>query len=441
MQPVSANARFTKQQMLTAFYAALIAFLTYASVYAYRKPFTVATFEGIKFWGISYQTLLIISQGVGYMLSKFYGIRFISELKRLGRWRTAGTLVGIAWLALLVFAVVPAPYGMLCLLVNGFMLGFLWGIVFSYIEGRRATDFIGSAMAVSFIFAGGFTRSVAVWLRDECGVSEAWLGFVTGLVFVLPLILFIYLIEKIPPPDADDVKERTVRLPMNKEGRRKLLKQFGLGIVVVTITYLFLTLMRDIRDNFMSNMWNELGYGKKPSIFTRTETITSVIVLVIMSFLVVIRNNFLAFRLSHIVIIIGFLIAGTASVLFVNGYMEGVWWMQLTGLGLYMGYIPFNCIFFERMIASFRVVGNVGFLIYIADAYGYLGSMSVTLTKELIQLDVNWVSFYSVAVIAFAVIGVTGTVLSLIYFGRKYKTTSTTWQNNPPSLSAPVLPG
>lgn len=432
---------FTRQQLLTALYAATIAFLTYASVYAYRKPFTVATFNGIKFWGISYQTLLIISQGVGYMLSKFYGIRFISELKRMGRWRTAGILVGIAWLALLIFAIIPPPYGMICLLVNGFMLGFLWGIVFSYIEGRRATDFIGSAMAVSFIFAGGFTRSVALWLRDDWNVSEPWLGFVTGLVFVLPLILFIYLIEKIPAPDEDDIRERTVRLPMNREGRRRLLKQFGLGIVVVTITYLFLTLMRDIRDNFMANMWNELGYGKKPSIFTKTETITSIVVLVIMSFLVVIRNNFLAFRLAHIVIVIGFLMAGISSVMFVTGTMEGALWMQLTGLGLYMGYIPFNCIFFERMIASFRVAGNVGFLIYIADAYGYLGSMSVTLTKELIRLDVNWVSFYSVAVIAFAIIGVAGTLLSLIYFGRKYKTTSSTWQSNQPSLSAPVLPG
>lgn len=99
---------FTRRQLLTALYAALIAFLTYASVYAYRKPFTVATFEGIRFWGVSYQTLLIISQGVGYMLSKFYGIKFISELKRLGRWRTSAVLIGIAWLSLLVFGYTSA---------------------------------------------------------------------------------------------------------------------------------------------------------------------------------------------------------------------------------------------------------------------------------------------------------------------------------------------
>lgn len=411
----------SRKQLLTALFASIVAFLTYASVYAYRKPFTVATFEGVSFWDVSYQTLLIISQGIGYMFSKFYGIKFIAELKRLERWKTILILIGISWLALLGFAFVPPPFGMPFLLINGFVLGFLWGIIFSYVEGRRTTDFIGSAMAVSFIFAGGFTRSVAVTLRDQWAVPEQWLGFVTGLVFIVPLMFFIFLLEKIPVPDAEDVAERTVRLPMDKAARKSLLKQFGLGLVLVTVTYVFLTVMRDVRDNFMSNMWNELGYGSKPAIFTKTETITSLIVLGMMSLLVVIRKNILAFRLVHLVIISGFAIAGIASVLFLNGSMSGAMWMQLTGLGLYMGYIPFNCIFFERMIATFRIAGNVGFLIYIADAYGYLGSMVVVLSKEIGRVQLNWVYFYSNGVILFAVLGIIGTSFSYFYFDRKFK--------------------
>jgi len=417
----STAAPLDKRQLLTAFYIAIVAFLTYTSVYAYRKPFTVATFEGINYWGIRYQTLLIISQGVGYMLSKFFGIKFIAELKRMGRWKTSLILVGVAWLSLLLFAVVPAPYGMICLLVNGFMLGFMWGIVFSYVEGRRTTDFIGAAMAVSFIFAGGFTRSVAVWIRDTWHVDETWLGFLTGLVFALPLLVFIYLLEKIPLPDERDIAERTVRLPMNKESRLALLHRFGLGLLVLTITYVFLTVMRDIRDNFMSNMWNELGYGNKPAIYTTTETITSIAVLAIMSLLVLVKNNFKALQWAHAVIIAGFLLAGISSLLFQMNLLNGALWMQLVGMGLYMGYIPFNCILFERLIASFKIVGNVGFLIYLADAWGYLGSMSVVLSKEILKVQLNWVSFYSTAVLFFAVVGVAGTFISLFYFGKKHK--------------------
>ena len=106
---------------------------------------------------------------------------------------------------------------------------------------------------------------------------------------------------------------------MTREDRKAFLRQFGGGVVAVVITYLFLTIMRDVRDNFMANMWNELGYGQKPAIFTKTETITSVIVLVIMSLLVLIRKNIKALRLIHWVIVAGFLIAGIASALFLRG--------------------------------------------------------------------------------------------------------------------------
>ncbi len=409
------------RRFLVTISAAIVAFLSYSCIYAFRRPFTVATFDGLGFWGISYQTLLIISQVMGYMLSKFYGIKFIAELKRLGRWKTTFALVGIAWLSLLLFAVTPAPFGMFFFFVNGFMLGFMWGIIFSYVEGRTGTDFIGSVLAVSFIFAGGFTRSVAKWLMLEWGVSEQWMPFVTGLVFALPLAVFIYLLERIPSPDATDIKERTERVSMDKCGRKQLLRTFGAGIIIITITYSFLTVIRDIRDNYMANMWNELGYGKDAGIFAKTETTTTIIVLVLMSMLVLIRKNINAFRVVHIVIAGGFLIAGVSSLLFATGKMSGAIWMQLTGLGLYMAYIPFNCIFFERMIATFRIAGNVGFLIYIADAYGYLGSVIVMLVKSFMEIKLQWASFYSNGVIIFSAVGVIGTIISLFYFNRKFR--------------------
>ena len=412
---------FAGHPRVLVLYMSSVAFLTYASVYAYRKPFTVAAYEGIKLGNISYQTLLIISQVIGYMLSKFYGIRFIAALRRKGRWKTMVTLVGIAWLSLLMFAIVPSWAGLICFLVNGFMLGFLWGIVFSYVEGRRATDFTGSVMAVSFIFAGGFTRSVAKWLMVEYGVTERWMPFITGAIFALPLALFIYLLEKIPPPDEVDEASRTRRVPMLQQDRKSFMQQFGAGIVLVTITYIFLTVMRDIRDNYMANMWRELGYGSNYNIFTRTETITSVIVLLMMGSLVFIRKNIKAFRVVHIVIFIGFLLAGISSLLFSLGRMDGALWMQLTGLGLYMAYIPFNCIFFERMIASFRIAANVGFLIYITDAFGYLGSVLVMLIKETVRMEINWSSFYAWGVVGFSVVGLFGIIASLRWFDMKYK--------------------
>lgn len=415
------TATSSRKQIIISLYAATVTFLTYTSVYAFRKPFTVATFDGLEYWNIPYQSLLIVAQGIGYVLSKFYGIKFIAELNRFGRWKTMVVLILISWLALLGFALTPAPYGIIFLLINGFPLGFFWGIVFSYVEGRRATEIIASAMAASVIFAGGFTRSIAKWLMVDWSVSEQWMPFATGLIFCIPLAIFIVLLEKIPAPDALDVMERTERAPMNSDARKRFFKKFGVGMLAITIAYLFLTIMRDIRDNFMSNIWNELGYGSDYSIFTVTESRTSVIVLVMMSFLVMVRRNFQAFRVIHLLIAAGLLVAGFSSALYMSGYMSGVIWMQMVGLGLYMAYIPFTCIFFERLIAAFKIKGNVGFLIYFADAFGYLATTIILCSKALLNIDVNWSKMYSELTIVASIIGLIAVILSINYFRKKYQ--------------------
>jgi hypothetical protein len=137
--------------------------------------------------------------------------------------------------------------------------------------------------------------------------------------------------------------------------------------------------------------------------------------------MVVIRNNFKALMLSHVFIALGFLIAGICTWLFSQQQLSPIVWMTTVGLGLYMVYIPFNSVFFERLIATFRYTGNVGFLIYVADSFGYLGSVSVMLSKEIFKVKLNWVTFFSNSVMVLSVAGVVLTVLSGVYFSKKYK--------------------
>jgi hypothetical protein len=261
-------------------YAALAAFLTYTMIFGFRKSFTVCTFDGITVGSLSYKTVLVLSQMLGYLAAKFYGIKFIAELKRFGRNKIILILVGIAWMAWLCFALIPAPYNIPFLFINGFPLGMLWGVVFSYVEGRRSTDFIGAALAVSFIFSSGFVKSIGGWLL-QLGISEFWVPFCTGLVFALPLLFFIYLMERIPPPDTADEKARMSRIPMSSEQRKLFIRQFLPGLIACIFIYAFATLFRDIRDNFSADMWKEMGYLNQPAIFAKTETPITLIILVL----------------------------------------------------------------------------------------------------------------------------------------------------------------
>ena len=403
-------------------YAAVTVFLTYTMVFGFRKSFTVATFDGITVAGYSYKTILVICQMLGYMLAKFYGIKYISELKRHGRGQIIMLLTLIAWLSWLFFALVPAPYNIIFLFINGFPLGMLWGVVFSYVEGRRSTDFIGATLAVSFIFASGFVKTVGAWLMLNFDITEFWVPFYTGLVFAAPLLLFVYLIEKIPSPDDKDIAYRTARVPMLGQDRKNFIRIFLPGLVACILIYAFATIFRDMRDNFSAEMWKEMGFFDKPEIFATTETPITIIILLLIGSMVLIKDSFKALMLSHFFIGLGFIIAGFSSYLFINQNMPPIWWMTLVGLGLYMVYIPFNSVFFDRLIAAFKHTGNVGFLIYLADSFGYVGSVGVMLSKEIFKVQLNWVTFFSNSVIWLSLAGLALTIFSSVYFYAKYRT-------------------
>jgi MFS family permease len=389
-------------------------------MYAFRKPFTAAGFVDQSFLNIDYKVWLVTAQVIGYMLSKFYGIRFISSMQKEKRAGTIVVLILISWAALLLFAFTPAPFNIIFLLINGFPLGMVWGLVFSYVEGRKQTEFMGAVLATSFIFSSGVVKSVGKTLLIDYNVSDFWMPFLTGALFVLPMLLFTWLLNHIPPPNQEDVQLRTVREPMTKQERRAFLSLFLPGIVIIIVTYVLLTILRDFRDNFANEIWIELGFKDQASIFTQTEIPVSIIVLVCMSLLILVKSNIKAFMINHYMIIGGYAVALISTLLFRNNHISAVAWMTMIGTGLYLSYVPFNALYFERMIASYKVKGNVGFIMYIADAFGYLGSVAVLFLKQFFALHLSWTSFFINAVFIISSFGIAGTILAAVYFRKKY---------------------
>lgn len=398
--------------------AALASFGCYTSMYAFRKAFAAGTFEGNSYLGVDYKVWLVIAQVVGYMLSKFYGIRFIAETASKRRAQYILVLVSIAWAALFAFAVTPAPWNIVFLFVNGFPLGMIWGLVCGYLEGRRNTEFLTAVMSTSLIFASGFVKSTGRGLMQGLGINEYWMPFITGAVFALPLIFFVACLELIPPPSAEDKALRTARAPMDAAARRQFVRYFLPGIILTVVIYVFFTIMRDVRDNFEVEIWANFGVHDY-SVYTRIDSMISVIVLVCISCLILVKDNLKAFMIIHGMIILGCVLVGVGTWLFNLHRIDVYAWMSIAGLGLYMGYIPYNAIFFERMIATFRVKGNVGFIMYIADAMGYLGSVSILLFKEFGNTQLSWGHFFQQGVVAVAVVGGAFGLGSMVYFRQK----------------------
>jgi len=99
----------SNSEVLFVVKAAVAVFITYLSMYAFRKPFTSALYADYVLWGVDYKILLIITQLVGYTVSKYFGIKIISELSASKRTRTLVFLIAFSWLALLFLGLCPHP--------------------------------------------------------------------------------------------------------------------------------------------------------------------------------------------------------------------------------------------------------------------------------------------------------------------------------------------
>ena len=125
--------------------------------------------------------------------------------------------------------------------------------------------------------------------------------------------------------------------------------------------------------------------------------------------------------INHFLIVLGFLLSITSTLFFMYNQLSAFWWMTMTGIGLYMGYVPFNCMLFERLIASFRYVSTAGFIIYVADSFGYLGSDVVLLVKNFSNTNISYSNFFVTMTLGISVLGIGLTIFSSIYFRKKYQ--------------------
>ena len=405
----------------TAFviFCGLASFITYTSMYAFRKPFTAATYTGIHLWGIDYKIVLIILQLFGYTISKFLGIKIVAELPAHKRIPFLLKLMGLSWISLLLFAIIPVPYNTPCLFLNGLPLGMIWGVVFSFLEGRRFTELLGAFMASSFIVASGIVKAGGLVVMSGLGVNEEWMPFVTGLLFLPFLLLGIWMLAQIPPPDTVDQTLRTLRKPMNGYQRKRFFRKFAPAMILSVIIYLALTIFRDMRDNFAIEIWSQLGYQQAPGILVFSELTIAFFVLILIGSMILIKKNRNALYTALYMIFSSGILLIVMTLLFNLKFLGPVLWMIMMGFALYLPYITFHTIFFERWIAHFRFRGNMGFLMYVVDAVGYLGSMLVLLYKNLGEKNISWLSFFKRSSYQVGALLIILSTLVIFYFLKK----------------------
>ena len=83
-----------------------------------------------------------------------------------------------------------------------------------------------------------------------------------------------------------------------------------------------------------------------------------------------------------------------------------------------MGYTPFNALIFDRFIAASGRAGTAGFLIYVADACGYMSSLGLLVFYNFFGLRISWVGFLVAISYVTALAGLVLVAGAGLYFQR-----------------------
>ncbi len=406
---------------LFVLYAVAASFATYFCMYAFRKPFAAATFEGQTFLGtgLELKTAFVIAQVIGYTLSKYAGIKVVSEIGSRRRALALVGLVAVAELALVAFGVLPPSLMSMALFVNGLALGMIWGLVVRYLEGRGSSELLLAGLSTSFIVASGVVKDVGRWLMRDVGVVEVWMPAATGALFFVPFVFAVWLLDQLPGPTDEDIAARVERRPMNAPERWAFLTRFASGLIPLFGVYVASTAFRDFRDNYGVEIFASLGYAQEPGLFTHSELWVALGVLAVLAGLNLVRDNRRGLAGAFVVMIAGAGLIGVSTALLDAELLAPMTWMILVGLGSYLVYVPFNTVLFDRMIAATRVQATAVFAIYIADALGYTGSVAAQLSKDLGEPGATHLSFFRAFAYGFSGLGVATLAGCLVYFWRR----------------------
>lgn len=373
------------------------ALVSYALVYALRKPFTAATFEGLEFLGMDYKTATSIVQIAGYVLSKLLGIKLVSELQRRHRLPFLIGSVAMAELSLLAFGLLPVPWNIVALFFNGLSLGCMWGVIFSYLEGRRLSGVLASVMGMSIACSSALAKSAGLYLIRDLGVDPFWMPAIIGGVAFVLLVVLAFALNALPDPSAEDRAACAERVPMDGRQRRQIFLRFAPLLTMLFAANLFVTVVRDIKEDFLVNIVDTSQLSAWA--FSGVDAVVTAIILLLFLAVSLIRSHLNV--LCTLLVLV--LVSMFALVYVAWNYdwlaLSPLAWLFVQSLGVYTAFLSFQTLFFERFVACYHIRGNVGFFIVTIDFIGYVGTVGVLVFKELFAGELDWLAFYNSMVV------------------------------------------
>jgi hypothetical protein len=184
--------------------------------------------------------------------------------------------------------------------------------------------------------------------------------------------------------------------------------------------FTLVTVLRSVRADFAPEIWKGLGLEGKPDIFTRSEILVGLGVVLVNGLCCLIADNRRAFTAAMAVCLggLGLILLSLAGQ--DRGLLSPFAFLVLIGLGLYLPYVAFHTTIFERLIAMTRERGTIAYLMALADAFGYLGYVGVLMARDTLAVPGDFLGLFRTVCLFGAVVSILLVAASWFYFaGRR----------------------
>lgn len=155
----------------------------------------------------------------------------------------------------------------------------------------------------------------------------------------------------------------------------------------------------------MVDIMNELMIPYDPSIFAGIELGVTLVTIALLVGVARIKQHRLAVSVHLMLMTLSIVIVGLSTLLFFRNQISAPIWVFFTGVGTYVAYVPFNSMVFERLLALNRFVGTVGFLMYFADAFGYLASCTLYIGSSVAGGTSEWTGTFLRIGLVYVILG------------------------------------
>jgi hypothetical protein len=332
---------------------------------------------------VDLQASFSLALTVGFALAKFAAVPIMSSHFFFRNRFTS--LLTLLWISMSFIALGTSVFfyslkvQVLCVFISCFFTSWLFGGLLTYLEGRTGTEALLAILQFSYIYAGNVSRGTGSLLLAY-GVAPSVMPMLLGIVFCPISSVFLYLLDRIPPPSQLDISRRSVRAPLSPQARNEFLSDNALGIVSLLIPYALLSALRCFRDFYAQEILSaSLGLtGAPPAYVYFTVDIPGALLSCIIQYLFLYcQNNARAF--------VGMLMAICGAITFMlfstviyssNDVTEwsGFCWQMSIGIGIYVAYAILGTALWDRLISLLEVDSTCTFLVFIADGCGYLGA-------------------------------------------------------------------